>query len=328
MSPSDHPLLTRLTDDERAAVLPLLDQREVPAGTDLVAQDESPRGLHLLLVGQVEVCRTIGGDRRELAVLGPGSWFGELSLLDGASTAMADVTALTDVQVAIVPPDRADELVAIDAIVVQLDAVARRRRATNIAMTSPPVRAGTVEGQTLELRPLWPEDWRQLAARRRPVSDESLRNRFFNVPAKTERWFRGLTSIDLSDQFAWGAFLEGDLVGVGRHALQVEDRATAELAVLVSDDLHGHGVGSRLVTAVAAAADAHGASHLYAIARRDNLAVQSLLRAIGARWQATDLETVEATWAVDDALAATRHGPLALATGRVASEILADVLDA
>lgn len=325
---TDHRLLEPLTDQERSSVLALCDEVQLPAGAVLTRQGDPARGLYLLLDGHVRVVVRAHDTEHEVAVLGPGSVVGELSMLDPGDRSGADVHALTDVRAALVPASAADELLAIDAVAVQLDAIARGRRATNRALRIPPVEAGLIDGQPLELRPLWPEDWRQFATDIHRFSETSLRKRFFSVPKFTEQTFRRMTATNHRDQFAWGAALGGAGVGVGRHALQAEDRSLAELAVLVADDLHGHGVGSKLVAVIAAAADAHGATDLYALALASNTAVQALLRRFGAEWRrGEDSTTVEARWPVATALAAVEDRMLLASAHAVAAAVLGDVVD-
>lgn len=323
-----HPLLAQLRPDELAAVAALCKEVEVPAGVLVLEQDAPATGLHLLLDGQVEVTVDVAERTHAVAVLGPGAVIGELSLLEGQQWSTAHVRALNDVRAAVITPEHADDVLAIDAVALQLDAIARRRRATNRALRVPPVEAGRVDGRTLELRPLWPEDWRQLADGTGRVSEESLHMRFFNLPPMTERTFRRLTMTDHSAQFAWGAFVGGVLIGIGRYALQAEDRGEAELAVLVADDYQGKGVASRLVAAIAAAADAHGASELYALARAENAPVHRLLERFGASWDTGEEDgTVEARWPVTEALDCVDDTMLKAAAHAAAAAVLGDVLD-
>lgn len=70
-------------------------------GEALVRQGEEGRSLFVLLRGDVRVERSDGGPPRELARLGPGSFFGEMSLLTGEPRS-ASVVTLSDVEVAVV----------------------------------------------------------------------------------------------------------------------------------------------------------------------------------------------------------------------------------
>lgn len=57
-------------------------EREVFSGEVLVLEDERPDRLFVLLEGAVEVTRKGEGGERVIALLGPGSMFGLLALLD------------------------------------------------------------------------------------------------------------------------------------------------------------------------------------------------------------------------------------------------------
>ena len=66
-----------------------VDESVVPKGTELAAQDRTPKQLVLLVTGSAEVKR----NGRTIATLGPGDTIGELSLLDGGkqtATVVAD----------------------------------------------------------------------------------------------------------------------------------------------------------------------------------------------------------------------------------------------
>jgi CRP/FNR family cyclic AMP-dependent transcriptional regulator len=78
------PLLAALPEAELAALAPLLRERRYPRGAVILMQGDPGDSLFLLAQGQVKVV-LIGEDGREviLSVLGPGSFFGEMSLLDG-----------------------------------------------------------------------------------------------------------------------------------------------------------------------------------------------------------------------------------------------------
>lgn len=324
----DHPLLAPLRPDERATVLAAAELRDLPAGAPLLVQGQTTTGLHLVLDGRVTVEVEVDGTRHDVAALEAGTVVGELSFLDDDPVSAAHVRTVEPTRVATLPTSDWARLREVDAFTLQLDAIARRRRATNRTLSIPPVVAGEVAGRPLTLRPLWPEDWRQLAEGTDRVSERSLHLRFFHVPPLTERTFRRLTTVNLHDQFAWGAFVDGRLGGVGRHALQAEDRGVAELALLVVDDLQGRGVGSRLVAAIAAAADAHGADELSAVARAENHAVRGLLERYGAVWRGAEEDgVVTARWALSTALRQVTDDQLVERARTVAAMVLADVVD-
>ena len=73
------------------------DEVEVAAGRVLVDQGRAGHEFFLILEGQAKVSR--GGN--DLATLGPGQYFGELSLLDGGPRS-ATVTAASDMELLVV----------------------------------------------------------------------------------------------------------------------------------------------------------------------------------------------------------------------------------
>jgi CRP/FNR family transcriptional regulator, cyclic AMP receptor protein len=88
------PLFHPMDDDERAALVAVMDE-ETYAGGQVVYEVDDPGGtLHVITDGQVEISlRDDDGEKVVLEVLGPGDFFGELSLIDGG-TRSATVTAL------------------------------------------------------------------------------------------------------------------------------------------------------------------------------------------------------------------------------------------
>lgn len=92
----DWPLLASLTDEERAQVLASAHRHRYGRGEILVHEGEPSDSLHLVAAGRLAVrVSTPDGDNATLNILGPGDYFGELSLLDGAQQARtATIVAL------------------------------------------------------------------------------------------------------------------------------------------------------------------------------------------------------------------------------------------
>lgn len=90
------PLLASLHEDERQQVLATARPRSFARGEVLVQEGEPADSLHLVESGRLAVkVTTQGGATTTLNVLGPGSYFGELALLDGqARRRTATVVAL------------------------------------------------------------------------------------------------------------------------------------------------------------------------------------------------------------------------------------------
>ncbi|GAA6526075.1 cyclic nucleotide-binding domain-containing protein [Intrasporangium sp. DVR] len=76
----DEDLFSEMPDDMLDTIIDRGSEISVPAGNTLVRQGQSGGGLHLLLHGTA----VVDVDGRTVATLGPGDYFGEMSLLDKA----------------------------------------------------------------------------------------------------------------------------------------------------------------------------------------------------------------------------------------------------
>jgi CRP-like cAMP-binding protein len=80
----DWPLLASLDDDERSRVLATTRRRTFRRGESVVREGDPSDSLHLVAAGRLAVqVSTPDGDNTTINLLGPGDYFGELSLLDG-----------------------------------------------------------------------------------------------------------------------------------------------------------------------------------------------------------------------------------------------------
>jgi CRP/FNR family cyclic AMP-dependent transcriptional regulator len=90
------PLFAGLSEDALTALAARLRKRRVPDGTPIVYKGDPSGSLYLIASGRVKVHQaTSSGDEVILEVLGPGDFFGEMSLLDGQPRS-ADVSALEE----------------------------------------------------------------------------------------------------------------------------------------------------------------------------------------------------------------------------------------
>jgi len=89
------PLFSGLDKKQRERLARDFNERSIPAGTVIVRQgDEHGMGFFIVVAGQAAA----NVDGRDVAQLGPGSYFGEIALIsDRVRT--ATVTAVTDVTV-------------------------------------------------------------------------------------------------------------------------------------------------------------------------------------------------------------------------------------
>lgn len=295
----------------RSRVARTLTVRTVPAGADLLVEGRPADRLAVLLHGEASVHRRQGGERQELAVLGHGAFVGELSLLRPGTPATATVTALGDVEVVEATGEAGRALLDDPVVGPPIRAAAERRLATNRITELGPVHLTLPDGSGVALRPLWPDDWRLMEAGQHRASRQTLYQRFFSVPKVTEQVLRRLATVDFVDDFAWIALdtavtadLSDDLLGVGRYARLREEPELAEIALLVTDDCQRTGLGTRLLVALAVAAEHHGIEGFEAVALSTNRAIQRLLSRAGATWQMDpdDPAHVWARWPVADVL--------------------------
>jgi len=72
-----------LGDDVLRTFVAALEVNELAAGTVVFKEGDSGRELYVILDGEVEVLRrSKHGHETRVAILGPGDWFGEMSVLD------------------------------------------------------------------------------------------------------------------------------------------------------------------------------------------------------------------------------------------------------
>ena len=88
------PLFAGLGEDALTLLAGRLRRRRMPPGTPVVYKGDPAGSLYLIASGRVKVHQaTASGDEVILEVLGPGDFFGEMSLLDGQPRS-ADVSTL------------------------------------------------------------------------------------------------------------------------------------------------------------------------------------------------------------------------------------------
>ena len=71
------PLFSRCSRRDLAEISSLADEIDIPAGKELIREDERGREFFVLLEGTVEVSK----DGREVTTLGPGDFVGEIALV-------------------------------------------------------------------------------------------------------------------------------------------------------------------------------------------------------------------------------------------------------
>jgi RimJ/RimL family protein N-acetyltransferase len=140
-------------------------------------------------------------------------------------------------------------------------------------------------GDEVRIRPIRPDDKPLLSAGMAALSAESAYRRFLAPKTRlTPAELRYLTEVDFRDHVALIALPADDpgtLLGVGRWVRSPDEPATAEIAFLVSDRLHGEGLGAALADALAEAARKRGVERFVATMLPHNVAAHRLAARIG-----------------------------------------------
>ncbi len=126
-------LFSACTNDELALIAARLTEHRASAGDVLATEGQIGRELFVITAGKAEV--TIGG--QQIAVLGPGEFFGEIALLDdGLRT--ATVVAQTDLVVEVSSQREFTELITGSPTLARklLIGLARRLRTADLGLTS------------------------------------------------------------------------------------------------------------------------------------------------------------------------------------------------
>lgn len=122
------PIFAKTSEASLEAMLKSAVQKTVKAGTKIVEKGQSGVGFYLILAGEAEVA----DDGKKLADLRPGSFFGELSVIDGAPRT-ADVVAKSDVTCLVVTQWAMRSLISShpEIALSMLEELCKRLRATN-----------------------------------------------------------------------------------------------------------------------------------------------------------------------------------------------------
>ncbi len=143
-----------------------------------------------------------------------------------------------------------------------------------------------MDGETVRMRPIRPEDAELEARFFARVGPESAYYRFFR--AKTELTSEELeyfTNVDYRDRMALVVLHDDEMVAVGRYDVLAEDgrgdETTAEVAFLVEDAFQGRGVGTLLLQQLAAYGRLHDVAAFRAYVLADNKGMLRVLRHSG-----------------------------------------------
>ena len=140
-------------------------------------------------------------------------------------------------------------------------------------------RVQLADGGWITLRPIAPGDGLALARFHDALSDQSRYRRFLSPhPHLTEGELHDLTELEHPDRVAEVAELDGELIAVGRYARAGD---TAEVAFTVADAHQGRGIGTVLLSVLAACARSHGITSFFADVLCENHAMLRVFRDAG-----------------------------------------------
>ncbi|MBO9663018.1 GNAT family N-acetyltransferase [Dokdonella sp.] len=187
------------------------------------------------------------------------------------------------------------------------------RRDHRAATTSPATVDGdafrTVDGQTLWLRPVRPDDVEALQRGFARLTPEQIRLRVFHrMNELSPEMLHLLANVDPERGAAFVATdADGEIRGEGR--LYVDRTLdSAEFALIVDPSLTGKGVGRALLRRLLAESRRRGLRELWGLVLTENTAMLDLAAYLGAEREAIpgELDTVRVRFALDDPrLAAT-----------------------
>jgi acetyltransferase len=137
------------------------------------------------------------------------------------------------------------------------------------------------DGSRLRLRPIRPEDQDRLSALYDGLSRQSAYQRFFAVMKRLPPdWAHFLANVDYERRLALiaehGPPEAPELIGVARYE-QTDQVDTAEIAFVIQDGWQGRGLGTQMLDALLAAAEARGIRRFRAYVLAGNMRMIDLL---------------------------------------------------
>jgi GNAT superfamily N-acetyltransferase len=143
------------------------------------------------------------------------------------------------------------------------------------------------DGRSVQIRAIRPDDKERLREHFRSLGRQSVYNRFFSCKADlTDEELRYFTELDLDRHVGLFAVRQQEgreeILGVARYVvLEEEGPRRAEMAVAVSDEHQGRGIGTALLEHLARIALAHGIQEVEADILEGNDRMLRMLRHTG-----------------------------------------------
>jgi acetyltransferase len=177
----------------------------------------------------------------------------------------------------------AEGVIALDAR-VRLDDPAKRQQSAVVPY--PRELESTVrlrDGTEMHLRPIRPDDATLLQRFHQTISREDMRFRYHgSMREPSSALLVRLTQIDYDREMALIGFRDGDELPLGVVRIHADpDKISAEFAILVRSDLHGHGLGTAMMQRIIAVARDRHLERLVGSVLRDNAPMLRLVRELG-----------------------------------------------
>ena len=147
------------------------------------------------------------------------------------------------------------------------------------------------DGTEVLLRPIKPEDEPMIGEMLATMSEEALRDRFFDgIPTFNHERLVRFTNIDYEREIAVIAELtkgkKKRIIGVGR-LLGYPESGPGEFTVLVHNEFHGRGLGFKLVDVIIGIAEEKGFTQIGGSISADNERMLTLIEELGFRVEST-----------------------------------------
>jgi CRP/FNR family cyclic AMP-dependent transcriptional regulator len=108
------PLFANLTGEQLDRVAAIAQQRDVPAGEFVFREDDPGTEMFVILEGRVRISKSVPGIGEEaLAILEPGSYFGEMALIEEFPRS-ADAMAHSPAKLSVIEKASLEELMFMD----------------------------------------------------------------------------------------------------------------------------------------------------------------------------------------------------------------------
>ncbi len=148
------------------------------------------------------------------------------------------------------------------------------------------------DGTPYVIRPIKPEDEPLMAELFSTFSEQTIVNRFFQLKKTlTHEELARYCQVDYDREIALVAAIEQDgkerIVGVCRLTI-MPDGKNGELAVVVGDPWHGHGIGKKLVAKTLQVAKEKGVKRIWMDVLKDNKAMNGLAKKFGFKKAPSD----------------------------------------